>query len=467
PGGEWPSYGHDPANTRTQPAEHELGPAAAPGLTAAWTFSTASAGDSSSAFDSTPVVAGGCVFAASTGGYVYALDAATGRKVWQSHVAVATAGLGGTFVGAPALRGHTVIYLVDAQDAPYAIAFDRSTGAVVWRSDPVVAKAGYYTNASAIVANGLLFFGYSAPEGDPHGVGGFGLLDADSGAIVKVTPTIPQSDQDKGYAGGGLWSTPAYDPGTKYAYIGAGNPSSKTMEHPNTNAILKIDLDRSRATFGEIVASYKGNPDQYDQTLQQASQSPACAASDNPSVPYPLDDPACGQLDLDFGAAPNLFTTSAGRLLIGDLQKSGVYHAADAATMKGAWTAQIGASCQACNAASTTAAPGAILGVSTPGGVMNALGRDDGTVLWRTPVGDGVHYQSTSVADGVAYTLDGNGFLDAYDVSSGAQLLHRPMAQDTGSPMTQLISSGVAIAAHTAYVAAADASAGWIIAYRG
>ncbi|MGZ6694343.1 MAG: outer membrane protein assembly factor BamB family protein, partial [Solirubrobacteraceae bacterium] len=227
PGGEWPSYGHDPANTRTQPAEHELGPAAAPGLTAAWTFSTASAGDSSSAFDSTPVVAGGCVFAASTGGYVYALDAATGRKVWQSHVAVATAGLGGTFVGAPALRGHTVIYLVDAQDAPYAIAFDRSTGAVVWRSDPVVAKAGYYTNASAIVANGLLFFGYSAPEGDPHGVGGFGLLDADSGAIVKVTPTIPQSDQDKGYAGGGLWSTPAYDPGTKYAYIGAGNPSSK------------------------------------------------------------------------------------------------------------------------------------------------------------------------------------------------------------------------------------------------
>ena len=70
-------------------------------------------------------------------------------------------------------------------------------------------------------------------------------------------------------------------------------------------------------------------------------------------MPDPLDDPVCGQLDLDFGASANLFRASDGTELVGDLQKSGVYHVADAAIMKPAWTALVGASCEVCNAAST------------------------------------------------------------------------------------------------------------------
>jgi len=465
-GGDWPSSGHDLANTRSQPAETTLGTGKAGSLAPAWVFSTKSAGDDSSSFESTPVVSGGCVFLGSSTGHVYAVDAATGKQVWTRTVTVTTAGGGGTFVGAPAVYRNLVIFLVDAQDAPYAIAFDRSTGAVAWRSRPVVAKAGYYTNASAVVADGLLLFGFSPSEGDSHGVGGFGILDARNGTILKVTPTIPPADQAKGFSGGGLWSTPAYDPATRYAYFGAGNPYSKQVEHANTNAIIKIDLDRSRATFGEIVAAYKGNPDQYDQTLQQASHTPVCAATDSDSVPTPLDDPACGQLDLDFGAAPNLFRTSSGHLLVGDLQKSGVYHAADAGTMKGAWTALVGGSCLLCNAASTAFDGHAVLGVSTPGGIMNAIGRDDGSVLWRAPVADGLHYEGTSVADGVAYTFDGDGFLDGFDAATGSVLLHRPMSADTGSAMANLVSSGVAIAGHTVLVAAADPSDGYVIAYR-
>jgi hypothetical protein len=94
--------------------------------------------------------------------------------------------------------------------------------------------------------------------------------------------------------------------------LGAGNPNSKTKQYKTTDAILKIDLNPARSTFGQIVASYEGNVDQYTTALQQLSQSPACAASDNPAVPYPLDDPACGQLDLDFGASANLFRTGNG-----------------------------------------------------------------------------------------------------------------------------------------------------------
>jgi hypothetical protein len=71
----------------------------------------------------------------------------------------------------------------------------------------------------------------------------------------------------------------------------------------------------------------------------------------------------------------------------------------------------------------------------------------------ESPIGDGVHYRGTSTAAGVAYTLDGNGFLDAFDARTGEPLLHRQMALDTGAPMVQLTSSGVAIAEHTVFVA--------------
>jgi polyvinyl alcohol dehydrogenase (cytochrome) len=464
-GGDWPVYGHDAANTRSQPAESLLTPAAVPSLAAAWVFKTSSAGDATS-LQSTPVVAGGCVFVGSAAGIAYALDATTGAPVWHTPLDAPNPGGGGALVGAPAVSGNAVIFLVSQLGAPYAVALDRSSGRILWRSAPVVTEPGAYTNASAVVARGTVIIGFSAAEGDPHGQGGFALLDAAGGRILKVTPTVPPVDQARGFAGGGLWSTPAVDERSGYAYFGAGNPFSRQQEHPNTNAIIKLDVDRTRATFGQIVASYKGNVDQYAEALEELSHTPACAASDQ-DVQLPLDDPACGQLHLDFGASPNLFRDAAGEELVGDLQKSGVYHAAHADTMRPAWTALGGASCQACNAASTAFDGAAVVGVFTPGGVMTSLARDDGTARWRAPIGDGVHYQGTSVAAGVAYTLDGNGFLDAFDAAGGQELLRRPLAEDTGAPMAQATSSGVAIAGHSVFVAASGTgNEGYVVAYR-
>jgi glucose dehydrogenase len=470
-GGDWPSYGHDASNTRTQPVAQGIGPDAVAGLRPAWVFATPDQGG----FNSTPVVTGGCVFVGSSTGVAYALDAPSGKVVWQRQLDVPNPGFGGAIVGAAADNGRSVVFLVNQDGAPYAIALDRSTGAVVWRSVQFVDKPGtgfqgYYTNASPLVANGLLVAGYSAPEGDPHGTGGFALLDAGTGRIVKVTSTIPEADQAKGYAGGGLWSSPAYDPATRYAYWGTGNPSNKGQEHPNTNAIVKIDLDRSHATFGQIVGVYHGNVDQYAEALETLSQTPVCSASDIEQAPYPLDDPACGQIDLDFGDSANLFTSASGTKLVGDLQKSGVYHAARADTMAPAWTRLVGVSCQACNAASTAFDGKAIEGVATPGGAAFSLARDDGAVNWLAPVGDGLHFESVSVADGVVWTVDSNAFLDAFDAASGQTLARRPLTADANAPVVNGSSSGVAIAQHTVFAAAGGTTAGgttgYVIAYR-
>jgi polyvinyl alcohol dehydrogenase (cytochrome) len=457
-GGEWPMYGHDLANTRSQSNERSLGVAAAGRLSAAWVFSTAKYGDSS-AFETTPVLDGGCVFIGSAAGTAYSVDAATGRVVWKRQLSAPNPGLGGAIVGAAAVSGSAVIWLVNETGGPYAVALDRATGTVLWQSAPVISGPGYYTNASPVVANGLVAFGVSPAEGDPNGQGGFALLDAGTGQLVKLTPTVPVADQAQGYAGGGLWSTPAYDPHTGYLYWGSGNPYSKTKQDRNTEAILKIDLNRSDSTFGQIMAAYPGNVDQYASTLQTISQTPACAASDNANVPYPLDDPVCGQLDLDFGAAANLFTDSLGHELVGDLQKAGVYHVAHADTMAPAWTQDVGGPCQVCNAAPPAFDGSAIEGVSTPGGAMFSLARDTGAIKWLSPVADGVHYESTSVADGVLYTVDNNGFLDAWGAATGSPLLRRQLSADTGVPTGGgLTSNGVAVAEHGVFVAATSTS---------
>jgi len=476
-GGQWPMYGHDVANTRTQPEPSGLTPSAAAKLTPVWTFSTSSTGDGTG-FNSTPVVDAGCVFIASYGGSAYALNAKTGRVVWQRKLEAPNPGSGGADVGAAAVDGKEVIFLVDEFTAPYAIALNKSSGAVIWKSAPFApplsssaAQAGSYTNSSPIVANGYVLAGWSAPEGDPTATGGFALINAKTGEVAKETPTIPQSAQEEGYSGGGIWSTPAYDPKTKYAYWGTGNPNSKEKQYKTTDAIVKIDVNPLRSTFGQIVASYEGNVDQYTQTLEELSHSPACEASAKEEVPDPLDDPVCGQLDLDFGAAANLFTTASGEKVVGDLQKSGVYHVANTATMTPVWSTIIGPSCFACNADSTAFDGNSIYAVSTPGGTMFSLDRSSGSISWASPVADGTHYQSVSTSEGVVWTVDGDSNLDGFEASSGTPLVRRPLAADAGAPVANLTSSGVSIAEDKLFVAAGGASyepaTGYVLAYAG
>jgi outer membrane protein assembly factor BamB len=203
--------------------------------------------------------------------------------------------------------------------------------------------------------------------------------------------------------------------------------------------------------------------------LQELSHSPACEASANPEAPYPLDDPVCAQLDLDFGAAANLFTTAGGTKVVGDLQKSGVYHVANASTMGPVWTALVGPSCFACNAASTAFDGSSVYGVATPVGTMFSLDRSTGARNWLSPVADGLHYQSTTSAAGVIWTVDTAANLDGFNAVNGQPLVHRPLSADAGAPVTNDTSAGIAIAEHQLFVAAGglgySAAPGYVIAY--
>jgi len=462
---EWPTFGRDLANTRTQEQAGDISPTTAPTLQPVWSFSTGAAANAFSDLNGTPIVSGGCVYLNTAGGDVVALESSDGTVVWRHHVALdpgTVAGLGGTFVSSPAVTDDAVLTLVNQVGAPYVLALSRTPGAdgepqVLWRSEPIVAGDGYYTNATAVVTNGLLLAGFSPAEGDPDERGGIAIFNATTGQLLKRVYSIPQDAFDNGYAGGGIWTAPAVDEEHGYAYAGTSNPYSKKIEHENTNAILKIDIDPTRTTFGEVVGSYKGLIEQYDPALREAVD-PLCeAAGEDPNLQLIVGDSApCLQLDLDFGAPPNLFRDSTGRLLVGDLQKAGVYHAVDAGSMQPAWKATVGGSCAACNAAAWAAHGGAVVGASSPGGTMLSLGDDDGAVQWASPIADGTHYQSTSIAGGVVFTVDNVGNLLAWDEASGVPLLRRPLQADAAELAVGLSSSGVAIASGMVIAAAGN-----------
>jgi len=174
-------------------------------------------------------------------------------------------------------------------------------------------------------------------------------------------------------------------------------------------------------------------------------------------------------MDLDFGASPNLFRNPQGDLIVGCLQKSGVYHAAYADTMEAAWQTTVGVLWYGGGNAASTALVGTHVIVATNPGIVSSIATSDGTDEWVSPMAFGPAYEPVSVANGVTYGVDNAGNLRGIDVSSGVPVLVRPMAIDVSEETTAtsfLSSTGVAIARNTVYAEVQGQSNGHLVAYR-
>ena len=447
PRGEWPSYGHDLHNSRTQPAEREIGVDNVASLEAAWVHKAPGA------INNTPIVTGGCAFVASSDGTVAALDATTGKRVWSRQLPVKTPAFGGKLVGSPAVTRDSVLVALNEEGSPYLASLDRATGKERWRTTIDEQKTSG-TNGSVVVNRGLAFIGFfgSPAPGDTPERGGFALIDAKTGKLVKRTYTIDDKALQEGYSGAGIWSTPAFDTKAGLAYAGTSNPHSAQNEHQRANSLVKIDVRRNSETFGQILDSYKGRPDSY---VEGGADQPACETA--PDIYYvPPFSATCVQLDLDFGASPNLFVDAAGNQRLGGLSKSGDYHALDPKGMVGVWRRSVGVPCLACNAGSPAAANGNAYVMSGPPGQIFALDGETGAVE-----GAGVlsgAYNATSTANGLVYVVDSGGFLNVYDSeSSMLQVVKRDLSADAGeSVAVAATSSGVAIARGNLFVAASS-----------
>jgi polyvinyl alcohol dehydrogenase (cytochrome) len=455
-GGEWRSYGNDLHNTRSQPAEDLIDEFAAYDIETQWTFSVTGAGGTGG-FQSTPTIADGCVFVATNTGTVFALNADTGELVWSSQTEAGGL-IGGIFAVAVPGDGH-VYATVGTANGPVAVALNETDGVEAWHTDVLDTVPGTITNSSAVVYNGMVFVAWSGPDADPDAHPGFAIIDGASGTILKKTLVIPDDDFAAGFAGGGIWATAVFDEDNGYAFAGTANPDSKEKEHRYANAILKIDVDPNRQTFGTIVDAYKGNFDNYNPGLYNQ---PACQAVGPQEPGYAV---SCVQLDVDFGASPTLFRNSKGEKLVGELQKSGVFHAVYADTMQQAWTVQFSEPTALGNA-STAAFDGTSIYVAANPGLLWALNPDNGAIRWVAPTAGGADYQPPSVANGVVYFPSTPGTLNTYDAATGQPLFVRPMQLDTQDVCANL-GGGVAIARHKVYAVCDTGAAGggWLIAY--
>ncbi len=481
PGGEWPSYGHDYANTRYQQQEHVISPADVPLLSPAWTVSTVDAGGKGD-ITGTPIVAFGCVYVATNRGWAFAFNADTGKRVWKASVPYG----GGVSSSVGVTAGRVYLSVTRTQQAkgcpkgdpcvgPYVVALDRRTGRLAWATRPIDRQPGADVFGSPVTFDGVVMIGVSGgaaelgDEADRYAFqGSMNFLDARTGRLLRKTWTIHRPNHPKDdFAGAGIWSTPAIDRRAKVAYVGAGNPFRPQAEHKHADAVLKFDVDRRSSHFGRILDSYKGTIDEY---VSGFSDLPCYDIPGNPPPYYPQGLGSCGDVDMDFGASPNLFRGPGGRELVGAGQKSGIYHVIDAKTMKPAWTQIVGPPSAVGGIVGSTAYDGkSIYGPVTVPGYLWSVSADSGSPRWFAPVGDGAHWgEPVAVANGVAYTVDLTGFLDAYDARTGALLAKRPLALGGSSSAASLSWGGVSIARHTIYAAVGikGLSEGFVVAFQ-
>jgi polyvinyl alcohol dehydrogenase (cytochrome) len=451
--GDWTSYGGDIANSRYQAAEQLISASNVASLQPAWTFSAAAAGGAGD-FTGTPVVASGCGYVGSNMGWVFAFSADTGEPVWTAEVPA-----GGVVNNSLTVDGDSVYAYVSFEGAPYVASFDALDGSVRWFTQ-VDEQPGSDAFASPIVHDGMVVVGVSgdaAQHGDESEralfFGSFVILDAATGEVLKKTWTIDPSDGDRGFAGATVTTSAAIDPVAKIAYLGTGSPFRPQFEHARANALLKVDVDRSSPTFGEILATYKG--DTLDDVIPGYSGIPCedlPTPAPPPIVPTGRGVGACGDLDVDFAASPNLFTGVDGRALVGTSQKSGVFHAADADTLEPVWTTAIGPA-QPFGGVSAAYDGTSLYGGAAPPGYLVALDPSGGDIQWAAPIADGAHYGIPAAsANGVVYSLGLTGTVNAYDATTGAPLLTFPLVTATGAdgPFTF---GGVSVARNTIYAA--------------
>ena len=442
PGGDWATYGEDLQGTQHQLGEHTLGRSNVRHLKRAWI--TGNTGYKSPA----PIVAGGCVFI-NTNGHIEALNLNSGKLVWRS----TGADTSDTF--AVMVTNGRVHVGLNNGGKPRAAAFDVTNGHLLWVSNEIYFGHVTTQQASAIVYKGIQVLFTTGPDNDIKAKQGYGLIDAATGQVLYKSMTIPKADQAKGYVGGGVWGTPTVDPTTGYLYVGTSNPESKTRESAYDDSIIKLDLDRSRPTFGKIVATYKGTPDTVTGYHNPVCQTVGGKLWVNAGI-YGAS-PTCGQTDVDFGVGPTLWRNAKGRLMGAATQKSGWLHVFHADTMTNAWDRQLFVSLSALGGnIARIATDGKTLYVVGNPGVLHAFDAENGKERWRSPLtGVPMKGGNVALANGVVYYVD-EPAVKAWNSATG-----RPLWISSPKPGSS-IASGVAVAGH--YVVANHA--GKIAAYR-
>ena len=215
----------------------------------------------------TPLVVDGVMYTIQSPNDIVALDAATGKQQWiYRHTPDAAAkNCCGRMTRGVAIAGDK-LYLA-AFDARM-IAINAKTGKEVWNTPVADPKQGYaFTHAPIIVKDKVI----AGPSGGEFGIRGFiAAWDVESGKEVWRFNTIPGpgepgnetwSGDSWKHGGGAVWATGSYDPETNLTYWGVGNPGpdwngdARIGDNLYSCSVIALDADT-----GKIKWHYQFSP---------------------------------------------------------------------------------------------------------------------------------------------------------------------------------------------------------------
>ncbi len=272
----------DYAQTRYYPAS-QINTGNVAKLRPAWIFQT----EIVESQETTPIVVNGIMYITTSFNHVYALNAATGQQLWHyKHKMgpVTTFCCGPNNRGVAAFGDKVYMGTLDAK----LLALDAKTGKLVWDTQIADPEKGYSETMAPTVANGKVLIGTNGGE---YGVRGFvKAFDSETGKLlwtfyttaensVGVWATHDATGRDMlrdipsekaalkklgdpyKTLGGGVWQNPAVDLETNRIFFVAGNPSPdldgslRPGDNLYTNSLISVDLDTGKlACYFQYIA---------------------------------------------------------------------------------------------------------------------------------------------------------------------------------------------------------------------
>ena len=270
------------AQTRYYPAR-QINTSNVAKLRPAWIFQT----EIVESQETTPIVVNGIMYITTSFNHVYALNAATGQQLWHyKHKMgpITTYCCGPNNRGVAAYGDKVYMGTLDAK----LLALDAKTGKLVWETQIADPEKGYSETMAPTVANGKVLIGTNGGE---YGVRGFvKAFDSETGKLLWTFNTTAENSvgvwathdatgrdmlrdipSEKAALkklgdpyktlGGGVWQNPAVDMATNRIFFVAGNPSPdldgsiRPGDNLYTNSLISVDLDTGKlACYFQYIA---------------------------------------------------------------------------------------------------------------------------------------------------------------------------------------------------------------------
>ncbi|MFJ5017604.1 PQQ-dependent dehydrogenase, methanol/ethanol family [Streptomyces griseoluteus] len=242
-------------------------------LVPAWVFQAGTtgliAGASTYSFEAAPIIVDGVMFLSGWDGWVWALDAKTGVEIWRYKHAVpfdVSLCCGNVNRGVAVAQGKVFFVTANAR----LLALDATTGKRVWDQTYGDVRAGESATVAPLIVKNMVIVGSSGGE---FGVRGhLDAFDLETGEHQWRCYTVPKPGEPgsetwpadgEAWARGGAncWVTGTFDPETNLLYVGTGNPAPdfdggvREGDNLYTDSVIAVDVDS-----GQIRWHYQCTP---------------------------------------------------------------------------------------------------------------------------------------------------------------------------------------------------------------